>query len=136
MSIKLATAIQTARTEVIRAACDAGAGAGQINFYSTPIPATRGEAITTQTLLASCVLHDSVGTVTNGVLTFLAINDDVAVDASGAIAFGRIVDSDGTFVLDGDAGVTGSGALFIFNNVSVVAGGIVRILSMSLADGD
>ena len=132
--LALATTIRTTRMEAIKTAIDAGAGPGTIKFYTTPLPATTGAAISTQTLLGTLTLSDPCGSVTGGVLTFSAISDDISADATGTIAFGRIQDSDGTFVLDGTAGT--SGAVFIFNTVAAVSGGVIRVLSATLTDSN
>lgn len=136
MSLKLPIPIRNDRLTVIKAAIDAGSGAGEVHFYTTPLPTTTGAAITTQTLLATCALSDPCGSVSNAVLTFDVIADDLAADATGTVAFGRIVDSAGNFVADGDAGIAGSGAVFIFNTLSFIAGGAVRITGAAITEGN
>lgn len=136
MSIKLPTALRSSRLSLIKDALDAGTGPGYIEFYTATQPATGGAAITTQTLIARCDLSDPSGTVSSGVLTFGAIADDVSADATGNIAWARLYDSDGTWVLDCDCGVAGSGAAFIFNTVAAIAGGLVEVPSGSLTEGN
>jgi hypothetical protein len=134
-NLVLATAIRTARATAIKTAIDAGSGVGKIKFYTTPMP-TAGATITTQTLIATCDLSDPCGTVSGGVLTLSAVSDDMAADNTGTITFARILDSDDNFVADATVGVTGSGAVFILNTVAVIAGGIVRITSVVLTEGN
>src|SRR5574343_659353 len=122
MGLVLATAIRTARMEQIKTAIDAGGSAGKIQWYSSPMPSS-GEAITSQTLLGTCVLSYPCGTVSNGVLTFNSITDDNSADATGTIAFGRVLDSNNNFVFDGSAGV--SGEVFNFNTLSVQSCGVI-----------
>jgi hypothetical protein len=136
MSIKLATAIRNAALTAIKDAIDSGSSTGAVKFYTTPLPSTTGAAITSQTLLASCELSKPSGTVSNGVLTFSTVSNDLAAAASGTIGFARIVDSTGAFVLDADVGVSGSSAMFIFNTLSVIAGGTVQVLSCTITEGN
>jgi len=136
MSLKLPLSIRNARLADIKNPIDAGSGAGEIRFYTLPLPATTGAAITSQTLLATCALSDPCGTISNAVLSFDVISDDLAADATGTVAFGRFVDSDGNFVADGDVGLSGSDAVFIFNTLSFVAGGAVQITSAAITEGN
>jgi len=136
MNIKLPTALRSSRMALIKDALDAGSGPGYIEFYTATQPATGGAAITTQTKLGTCTLSDPSGTVTDAVLTFAAIADDVAADASGDIAWARLYDSAGTWVMDCDCGVAGSGAAFIFNTVAAIAGGLVEVPSGSMTEGN
>lgn len=136
MALKLASAIRAARSEVIKSAIDAATTPGKVLLYTLPLPATTGAAITTQTLLATCVLSDPCGTVANGSLTLSAISDDLSADATGDIAFGRIVDGDGNFVADAIAGVNGSGEILQFLSLSVVQGGTVKLTSGVLNEGN
>jgi hypothetical protein len=136
MTIKLATAVRNAAMTAIKNALDAGSGNGILGFYSLPLPATTGAAITTQTLLSSCELSKPCGTVNNGVLTFDPIGTDLAADGTGTIAFVRLTDSEGNFVADCDVGVAGSGAMFILNTLSTIAGGAVQIISCTLTEGN
>lgn len=135
-ALRLTTATRSARATALKNTIDAGSGAGKIEFYAGSLPATVNTAISGQTLLATCELSDPCGTVTDGVLMFSTVSDDVAIDATGTIAFGLIVDSDGNVVGDGMAGVAGSGAAFIFNTVSAVAGGICRLTSAAITEGN
>ena len=133
---RLTTATRTARASALKNQIDLGSGAGSIRFYAGTKPATVNTAISGQTLLATCVLSDPCATVSNGVISFSAISDDLAIDATGTISFGLIVDSDGNVIGDGTAGVAGSGAAFIFNTVSAVAGGICRLVSAVITEGN
>ena len=139
MTIAFSTAVRNARGNATIAEIDGGADAvtltGVMHFYTATRPAS-GVAITTQTLLASCELSEPSGTVSNGVTTFDPISDDVAADADGDIAWCRIVDSDGAFVIDLDCGIDGSGADIIFNTITARVGGVVQILSGSFTEGN
>lgn len=134
--IRLSTTTRNARAAAVRDQLDAGAGPGYIELYTAPMPATGGEAITTQTKLGTLTLADPSVTIDAGILTFGVIADDVSADASGDIAWGRFFDSVGTFVMDGDAGLTASSALLKFNTLAVVAGGAIEIISGTLTEGN
>ncbi|MGZ4954142.1 MAG: hypothetical protein ACXV8Q_03430 [Methylobacter sp.] len=136
MNIKLATALRSSRATQIKNALDADTNPGFIEFYTAPQPTTGGAAITTQTKIATCTLSKPSGTVSNGVLTFAAIANDLAADASGDIAWARFKDGAGNWVLDGDCGASGSGAMVIFNTVTAIMGGLVEVLSGSITEGN
>ncbi|WP_333873049.1 hypothetical protein [Methylobacter sp.] len=134
-ALAFSTALRNSRAQCIAAALDAGATPGKILLYTAPRPAT-GAAITTQTLIGTCMLSDPCGTVSNGVLVFDDINDDDLADATGVIAWARGVDGDDAFVLDMSCGIEGSGAALIFNTLSAQMGGAIQILSGSITEGN
>ncbi|MCF7964221.1 MAG: hypothetical protein K9L79_01640 [Methylobacter tundripaludum] len=133
--LAFSTALRSSRAQLIADALDAGATAGKILLYTAPRPAT-GAAITTQTLIGTCVLSDPCGTVSNGVLVFDGINNDDLADATGVIAWARGVDGDDAFVLDMSCGVADSGAALIFNTLSAQTGGAIQVLSGSITEGN
>jgi len=133
MAVGMVSTLRNARAQTIIDAIDAGTGAGEINFYDGTKPATGG-AVTN--LIGTCTLSDPCATISNGVLTFDTISDDVAADATGVITWCRIVDSDSNTVIDMDCGEGGSGAAVIFNTTSAQAGGVITILSGSLTEGN
>jgi hypothetical protein len=135
--IKLATSILSAMATLVKTSTDNAATAGMVHFYTGEMPATTGGAITTQVLIGTCPLSKPCGTVTGGVLTFDTISDDLAADNTGTIGFGRVVDGDGNFIFDGDAGLTSSTtAFFRFVSLAAVAGGTVKINSMTFGVGE
>ena len=131
MAVGLNSSLRNARGQKIIDALDAGAGAGKINFYSGTRPATGGLVTT---LLATCVLSDPSATVTNGIITFSPISDDVSADADGIITWARFVDSNDLFVMDVSCGIAGSGADIIFNTTQTKVGGAVQIISAVLTE--
>jgi hypothetical protein len=137
MPIGLAITIRNARLQTIVTAFDAAVAAGKIQLYTAGSgrPAT-GAAITDQVLLGTITLSDPCGTVTGGVLTFNAFTEDPIADNTGTLAWARGLDGDNAFVLDMGCGVLGSGQELIFNTLSVQAGGVIRILSGTLTEGN
>ncbi len=135
MTIALALATRNARLQVILDDIDAGSSAGRMEFYDLPRPAS-GATITTETLIGTNVFTDPVGTITDAVLTFDNINDDISADADADIGWCRILDSDSNFVIDLDCGLTGSGAEIIFNTLTARIGGVIQVLSGSFTEGN
>ncbi|MBS3953616.1 MAG: hypothetical protein KGZ88_11770 [Methylomicrobium sp.] len=135
MNVKLPLALRNASLQVLLNAFDADTNPATIEFYTAPQPLSGGEAITTQTLLGTWTLAKPSGTIANGVLTFAAIAGDVAADETGTIAWARIKDGSGAFVMDGDCGVSASDALLRFNTLAVLAGGLIDPLGGSLTSG-
>ena len=134
MALGLATAVRNSRLNVIRDAIDAGAGAGVVEIYDGTRPAT-GAAVTTQTLLGTVTCGDpSAANATGGVLTFNSFTEDSAADADGTATWGRILDSDDTFVTDLSVGT--SSADLIMNTTAVVTGGPIRIDSGTITEGN
>jgi len=136
MIVKISTAVRTDRVAAIRAAIDADANPGYIEFYDGTQPPIGGDAITTQTLMGTLVFSTISGSETGGQLVFNAINDDVSADATGTISWCRIYDGAGTFILDGDATDTGGTGFVKFNTVNVQAGGTIKITSATITDGN
>jgi hypothetical protein len=140
--IKLKLSLVAARLGLIKSALDTASTAGKVLCYDGTLPATVGGAITNQVLLATCPLSKPCGTVTDNTFTFDAVTPDLAAAHSGVIGFVRLVDGDGGFVMDGDAGVSGNDvngnplntAFAKFASLSVVAGGKVEINSITLVE--
>lgn len=136
MSANFSTALRNARANAVISTIDAGTPPATISFYSGTKPATTGGAITTQTLLGTVTLSKPCATVSNGVLTFATIADDSVADNTGTIAWARMLSGAGDFVMDTNCGVSGSGAVFIFNSLSVIAGGVIGVVSGSCTEGN
>lgn len=78
--IRFSTALKTARATTLVTAAGANA---TIKFYTGSAPANVDTAVT-GTLLGTLTCGSTLGTVSNGVLTFGAITGDSSVDATGA----------------------------------------------------
>lgn len=126
-----------------RAACDAivdridlGAAAGKLRIYSGTAPADADAALSGNTLLAELVLSDpafgAAADLNPGArATANAIADDTAADATGTASFFRIVDSDGTVIMQGDVTATGGGGTLQLATVSIVANAVVKVTSLT-----
>lgn len=132
MAIGLATTIRNAMLDAIKTAIDAGAGAALIRIYDGSRPATGGTATN---LLAELTCSDpSAPSASGGVLTFNSITQDSSANASGTATWFRIVDSSGTFVLDGSVGT--SGADMNLSTTTIVAGQPVSLTSGTITAGN
>ena len=133
MALGFATTLRTARAAQIVAAIDAGSGPGKCRIYNGTRPATGG---TVTTLLAELTCSDPCGTVTNGVLTLSTITADSSADNSGTATWFRIVDSAGTFVMDGSITATGGGGDGTMASTTITALNPVNGLSIVITEGN
>lgn len=106
---------------------------GKIEFYSSPRAATSDTAIASQTLLATAVLPDPIGTVTDDLLEADAIANALFV-ADGSVAWCRFYDSSDVAIGDADCGVAGSGAFVIIDNAAAVTGGLLLVLGFNYTE--
>ena len=127
--IALAVTLKAWRLQLIAEAINGG----KLLLYPLPQPAAGGTH--TCPLLAEINLPSPAASVAisglTAILTFAAVADVQAV-VDGDAAWGRFVDSGGAFVLDGVAGVTGSGADILMADTHLIIGGFVRIISGTL----
>lgn len=131
MALGLATSLRNTRQNAVTAAIDAGAGPGLLRIYDGTRPATGGAATT---LLAELTFSDpSYSAASAGAITANPVNSDPAANADGTATWARIVDSNGTFVMDAD--VSTAGADINLNSTSIVTGLQVEITSSILTDG-
>lgn len=132
MALAFADSLLNARAAAITAARDAGAAGGQIRIYDGARPA-KGGAVTT--ILGTLTFSvTSAPSAVGGVLTASAITGDASADASGVATWFREVDSDGTFVMDGDVGLSGSD--LNINDVNIVSGLPINITSYVNTEGN
>jgi hypothetical protein len=135
MSIALANTLRTSRAQKIIDAINLGAGSGTMLFYTATQPA-KGAAITTQTLLGTVTFPEPAGTVTDGVLTFNLITDDASADANGIAVWVRVLDGDGSFVMDMTVtDLAGAGPVKM-PNTQLYAGGPIHVVSAVFTEGN
>ena len=132
MAVRIADTVRNSRIDSIRAAIDAGAGAGLLRIYSGTKP-TKG-ATPAGTLLAELTCADPCGSSSSGVLTFTVPFSDTSANASGTAAFFYLTDSTGAFVCDGDCATSGSD--LNLTTVSIVSGQPVQVTSLKITDGN
>lgn len=127
--------LRSSRLDLVRDAIDAGAGAGTVKIYSGTKPAT-GAALTDQVLLTTGTFSDpSAPNATGGVLTFDAITY-TSVQADGVATWGRVEDSDGTFVADMTVGDSGSGEDIELAEINLLLGASVDHIGATITEGN
>lgn len=137
-TISISNAAAKAGLDAIVDLIDAGTGTatGLLNIYSGTPPADADASLSGNTLLATLTLTNpasgSASDAAPGALaTFATITEDSSADANGTATFCRVVDRDGTVVIQGDVGT--SSAFLIVASTSLVAGQPVQCSSMTLS---
>jgi len=94
--VKITTALRSAIAQDLIAAMAAGSTNPNpvLEIYDGSIPAGMGGAIS-DTLLATLTLTATVGTESNGVITFDTITEDSSADATGDAGWCRVLDREG-----------------------------------------
>lgn len=129
--MRLASATRNELAQRFQVLLDAGAGNGTIKIYTGTQPASADDGIGGATLLGTLTFSKpSAPAASGGVLTFDAITQDDAADASGTATWARIADSAGNTVFDCDVGT--SGATINLNTTTIVAGGPISITSFTI----
>jgi hypothetical protein len=129
MALGYSTALRNAQLDAITTAIGTS---GLLRIYNGTRPATGGTATT---LLAQLALSaTAAAAASSGVLTFSAITNDSAADATGTATWFRITTSGGTAVIDGDVGTSGSD--LNFNTVSFVSGAVIAVTSLTITAGN
>ena len=100
----------------------------KIELYTGTMPASLGNTIT-DTLLATFTLSSTVGTESNGVITFSGWTDEDSAPAGGAVGWARLLNKSGTEIMYLSAGGSGSGASVIVSPLTVVSGEPVNLTS-------
>lgn len=103
---------------------------GYRRLYSGTKPATADTALSGNTLLAELrFANPSAPAASNGVLTY-TLTPDTSANNDGDVTFYRDFKADGTtVVVDGTAGVTGSGSNLELNTTTIVTGQQVAVTS-------
>ncbi|CAN7366321.1 hypothetical protein LJR118_002177 [Acidovorax sp. LjRoot118] len=135
MDVKINAATLAAMATALAAGINAGAAAPQIKFYTATKPAGPGTAITSQTLLGTLVCSDPAVVASGAVVTFDAIAPDVSADAGGTATWARILDGDGTAVVDVDVSNGAGDGVIKLNTVTIVANGLIQLTSFALTVG-
>lgn len=130
-NVRVTAAARNAAMDAIRALIDAGSAGGKLKVYSGTQPANGDAALSGNTLLGTLTFSDpSAPSASSGVLTFSAITQDSAADATATATWARITDSNDVSVLDVDVGT--SGTTIILNTASIVTGGPITVTSATL----
>ena len=108
---------------------------GLLRIYDGSQPANPDTAVTSQTKLAELTCNASAfaASASGGVLTANAISSANAV-ASGTASWFRLCKSDGTAVIDGTVGTSGTD--LIIDNTSINSGQQVSASSLTITSGN
>ena len=131
--LRTAVALRNARLDAIRNAIDAGATGGLIEIRTGAAPAAVEDADAGTILGTLTYSATSAPNAAAGLLTFSAITQDAAADATGTAEHARITDSNGVPVFDCSVTATGGGGVIELNTVSIVTGGPISITSFELS---
>jgi hypothetical protein len=133
--MKLTNALRSSIAQIIiDGVANGTADSPIIEVYTGTIPASMGLSIS-DTRLAELTMTNTVATENNGVITFDAITDDSAADASGTAGWARLLDRDGSEVIHVTVSeIDGTGELQ-FASVSFQAGNPVSVSSAVLTVG-
>lgn len=103
---------------------------GNVTIFGGTPPSAGGTATTALLVYA---LDSPAGTVTAGTLAATTPITGTGL-ADGVATWGRIEDSSGAWVIDGDAGGVGADAFFILDSVSVTTGASISLLALTLIE--
>lgn len=131
-NLKYSAALKNARLDQITTKVGTS---GLLRIYDGAQPANPDTAVTTQTKLAelTCNAAAFAGAASGSVLTANAISNATAV-ATGTAAWFRLCKSDGTAVVDGTVGTSGTD--LIIDNTSVASGQTVSCTSLTITSGN
>lgn len=131
-NLKYSAALKNARLDQITSRVGTS---GLLRLYDGSQPASPDTAVSTQTKLAelTCNATAFAGSATSGVLTANAISNANAV-ASGTASWFRLCKSDGTPVIDGTVGTSGTD--LIVDNTSINSGQQVSVTSLTVTSGN
>ena len=127
--VRLASASRNAAVDAVVDLIDVG-GAGSIDIYTLPLPATPGDNATGTKLATLTFSVTAFGSSSLGTAAANPITQDSSADATGVAAWARIKSGAGSTIMDVDVGT--SGATINLNTTSITEGAIVRITSGTL----
>lgn len=131
-NFKISTAARNAMCNALVDLIDAGAGAGSV-FIRTGAPPTNVADADSGTLLATNPMSDpAFGNAATGVATAAAITNDSSAAASGDAGHFRVKDSDANTIFQGTAGEAADTPDMVFDEKSIVLGGVVAITAMTV----
>lgn len=132
LSTKIGTSARNAAADAIVDLIDAGIPNGYIQVRTGAAPTNPGD-VNSGTLLATLVFGATAfGSAASGVATANTITSDSSADASGDAGHFRAFDGNDVCIFQGSAGNSGDTPNMVFDNKSIVAGGVVACSSLTL----
>ena len=131
-NLKYSAALKNARLDQITTKVGAS---GLLRIYSGSQPANPDSAVTSQVKLAELACNASAfaAAASGGVLTASAVSSANAI-ASGTASWFRLTRSDGTPVIDGTVGTSGTD--LVIDNISINSGQSVSVTSLTVTAGN
>jgi hypothetical protein len=138
MTIGLNLLLRNARLQVIKDALDLGAdeySASILQIYSGDRPGTGGEIDEYDSILVQFSFSNPCGEISDGVLTFLDIQNSVGL-AYGEASWARAFNNNGDFVADFSVTDSlGVGDVKI-NSLIINEGDVIQCIAASLTEGN
>lgn len=127
--MKIAIPVRSSLAQVFLTALSAGSATlPKIEIYDGSMPSSVGDSIA-GTLLATFELTSTVGTESDGVITFETISPDANPPATGTAAWARSLDRDGAEVVYLTVSEVGLGGEVQLSTTDIVAGEPVSLTS-------
>lgn len=134
MYVKLLAAHAGTLATALIAIFDAGAGDATVELYTGSPPATPATA-PGATKLGTLTCSATSGTQSGGLITFNAITQDSAADASGTAGWARICDGSGDGVMDVSVTNNAGDGPVKLNTVTIVEGGPILLTALTIQIG-
>ncbi len=133
----ISNAAAKAATDAVVDLLDAGSGAGYIEIRTGTKPTGGPDATAAGSVLVTMPLDDpafgnAADTNPGARATAAGLPNTATASGTGTATWARGYDSNGVAVIDGDVGLTGSGAAFILDNTSIVSGQLVQLNSWTV----
>jgi hypothetical protein len=125
MSLSRASAVVNAMLAAVLATIDAN-GPALLDFFGNTRPAA-GAAAGASPIVGITLAHPSGSVATQSLTLTTPVQGQCT--SAGTIAWGRLYDGAGTWLLDFDAGLSSSGAEAILDRVTVYPGAFVTLTS-------
>lgn len=132
-----AAALAALNAVVDRLDLGSGTASAHMLIYSGTPPADVDTALSGNTLLADLVMSNAAfGSATDAApgatVAAAAITSDASADATGTATFCRLVDRDGTAVIQLTVTASGGGGQVIISSTSIVATGTVACSALTI----
>lgn len=133
MVLRLTPAVRNAAVNGATALADAGSGPATVSIYTGSQPASAEDA-PTGTLIATFTLSDpAYGVSVDGVAPLTTGGGIATVAVAGGTAgWGRLADSNGNTIYDGNCGISGS-PQFTLNATSITIGQVLLLTAGSIS---
>lgn len=135
MTVHLSTAVRNARLDAIETQ---GGTSPILRVYSGALPANCAASATGTLLIEITLASDWAAAASSGAKTFSNTPlEDSSPNNPGTAGYWRMYKSDGTTCfMQGDCGVSGSGAAMILETLTIASGVPFDVLAWTIRDGN